>query len=99
MITHLSSNIFQILKEQEKPKDYFVAQVVQLFPDPEKQNLLKIQISDGVYLQSFFCLPTILEKVKTEVQPGSIIRFQGVYNNNNCFYLLTQFEPIYRKCP
>ena len=39
-----------------------------------------------------------MEKVKTEIQMGCIIRMQGVYNSNSKFYLITQFDLIYRQC-
>ena len=49
LVTHLSTNVFKTLKEQEKPKEQFTVQILQLNQDPNKPNLLKLLVSDGTY--------------------------------------------------
>ncbi len=62
LVTHLSTNCFLVLREQGRPKEAFVLQVVDVFEvDEGGKAYKKISLSDGAYKLDFFLLPMIVQ--------------------------------------
>lgn len=76
LTTHLSNNCFEILKQEGRPNESFILQVLNIF-DVEVdggKTYKKITLSDGVHKMDFFVLPQLIPLVDTELKNGSIIK-------------------------
>jgi hypothetical protein len=98
LTTHLNPTTFKLLIEQQRPKESFVLQVIDIFEPSEDKKYTIAILSDGHLRQEFFVLPTHLQKFETEVKQGSVIKALMSFNAEKRVFLLIDFTMVYRDC-